>query len=822
VKKYALIAVVLLLVLAPLAFWWFCLRPVAPLDGREQIAGLDREVVVRFDAHAVPYIEARSEPDAYVAQGFITARDRMFQMDMSRRSANGTLSEVFGSIALAQDQLARTLRIRTLASIEFQRLSPAAKQAVDAYTRGVNAYLSQYAGRLGIEFTLLGYTPERWQPEDSMAILKNIGYRLDESWRLDDFRQRVANKLGEKQAAMLFRDDIASYGLPSPPVAPKEPAKQQSSIGTPVAWERVLEEAAQFGDRAHNFERIKTSWGSTAFAVPNNQTRTGGGMLACDKHGPLTVPAEWYLCSINAPSIHVAGATIPGVPGIWVGRNDDIGWGSASLKADVQDIFLEQFKSPFDINYKVGDKWVGAEVPEPEVIPVRLGKAVEHKVLITRHGPVLFRSGDAAISLAWTGSTTEKPTFEAMYSLNHARSWQEFTQALSKFADPPQMFVYADRWGNVGCQAAGLIPVRTDQKQGTMLSIGADVKHKWDSYIPFEKLPQAFVAATSVPGGNRTPLIAANQKPSTTNALPKAPASLILGHQWNAPYRANRLLATLTNAKAPIGPADINLLQGDEYMPVGATLAKSLDEAAKQANYIDRNGRTSIELLRSWDGQLKAGSVEASIYQAFLQTLMRRAIEPTLGRDMATEYLQRWGLWMPLAESIIRDRPADWIPPEERSYDAFFLTTLTQAMKSLKVTFAEPDPAKWNWGKIHTASFRHVSPNATPLFRAFAIGPVPVGGDSETLNSCDVRQDPRALFYNSESGPTQRMIVDMADRDKFYQALSTGQSGHRFSQYRADQLNAWQRVDLAPIAFSSDQLIRQTKHRLTLEDKYGR
>lgn len=788
----------------PVAFWWFCLRPIPSLDGREQIPGLEQEVVIAFDQHGVPYIQARSETDAYVAQGYVTARERMFQMDMLRRSAIGQMSEVFGTVALPTDRLVRTLGIAKLAAQEFHELSPPAKQALDAYTRGVNAYLSHSAGRLGMEFTLLGYTPSAWHPEDCLAILKYLGYRADESWRLDDFRQRVANKIGEKQAAALFRDDIATFGLP--PVQP--PAKTTTPRAVKPDSTALLERLEQLAEEVTRAEKQKTSWGSTAFVVPNTRTHSGGALLACDKHGPLTVPAEYFECSLNSPSLHVAGATIPGVPGIWIGRNDDIAWGSAALKADVQDIFLEQFNSPFDIHYRVGSKWVEAGV-RTEVIPVRLGKDVEHKIIATRHGPILLRNGEAGISLSWTGSTTDKPTFDALYSLNHARNWEEFTGALTKYVDPPQLFVYADRYGNTGIQAAGSIPARTNPVQGTMLMLGTDQKNIWNGFVPFEKLPREYVTA----GGGSKPLIAANQQPSK--------AASLLGHQWNAPYRANRLLAALANAKEPIVLSDLNALQGDEYTPIAAALARSLQQAANASNYIDRNGLQAIDLFISWDGQLKANSVEASVYEAFLSTLTRRMIEPRLGREMATEYLQRWPMWRPLAESVIRDRPVGWMPPEERIYDVFFLTTLTQAMKSLKIAFSEPDQTKWTWGKIHEANFRHVSPNATPLFRSFALGPVPVGGDADTLNSCDVQQDPRGLHYNSESGPTQRMIVDMADRDKFYQALSTGQSGHRFSQYRDDQINAWKRVDLAPIAFSGDQLMRQAKHRLVLENKYG-
>lgn len=820
-KKTALIVVVLFLVLVPAAFWWFCKRPVPVLDGRETIAGLRNDVAVKFDAHAVPYIEARDEEDAFAAQGYVTARERMFQMDMLRRSAKGEMSEIFGANALPTDRLVRTLGIRQLAQEEFNRLSPSPKAALDAYARGVNAYLSQNAGLLGLEFTVLGYTPKPWRAEDCLAILKYIGYKTDESWRLDDFRQRLANKLGEQAASILFKDDLIVYGQPLP--KPKPKAKDDSTGGT-ANNTALLDDLAHFGDLAHLADPPNTSWGSTAFVVPKAISRSGGALLSCDKHGVLTTPAEWFLCSLNCPSVHAAGATIPGVPGVWVGRNEDICWGSAALKADVQDIYLEQFKSDFDSTYRIGNRWVQAEV-RTELIPVRLGKDVEHKVLVTRHGPVLLRNKLAAISLSWCGSATDNPTFESLYKLNRAGDWQSFINAVTGYSDPPQMFVYADRYGNAGCHAAGLVPVRKNATQGTRLMVGTDEKAKWDGFIPFEKLPQAFEPAQTgitTTGGMHLPMIAANQRPASGIGLPQMPAGLILGHQWNAPYRANRLLATITNAKQPLSIADLNQLQGDEYIPVASVLGKCLADAAASTHYVDGNGLLAIDLFKSWDGQLKPGHVESSIYQSFMQTLARRLLEPTMGRDLATEYLQRWPMWLPITESVVRDRPPAWMPPEERTYDTFFLTTLTQSMKAIKISLSEPDLRKWQWGKLHQALFRHVSPNATPLFASFAVGPVPVGGSSETLNSCDVMNDPRALRYVAESGPTERMIVDMSDRDKFYQSLSTGQSGHRFSDYREDQLQAWRRVDLAPIAFSADQLVRQAKHRLTLENKYAR
>ncbi len=792
--RAASIAVMLLLLALPVGAWWFVQRPIPALDALVYAPDVAEPVLIRFDGRAVAYIEARREADLYLAQGYVTARDRMFQMDILRRIAHGKLSQVFGPSLIPQDKLVRTIGFSRAAQTELSYLSGAARDSLESYCQGVNFYLMSAADWLPLEFRLLGYRPEPWKPLDTLAVMKYLEYLESESWKLDELRQRVLDKAGATVISRLFSDQW--------PQSPLIGARPSTGACTEP---KLMASLASLTDVPLSTADAPCR-GSNAWALDGKRSASGGCLIAGDKHDAFSAPDLWYLVSLERPGLHVAGATIPGVPGVLVGRNDNIAWTSASLKADVQDLFVEEFSERFPGQYRTTDGWQDAS-EITEAIPVRFAKDLLHKVSVTRHGPLLVRTERTGVALSWTGSQSDRSTLSAYFNLNRASSWSEFVSALSEHPGPPQAFVYADRFGNIGFQGAGDVPVRAGDGQGTTVTRGWLKDGQWTAKISFSELPQAL-------SPQRGYVVACNQKaagPDYTHWL---------GHQWGCPYRAYRAagcLADIEAARKRSGLPDMNDLQSDQTAYLSDLVKREIRESIVRTGLVDRIQLTAIDLLNHWDGHLAANSPAASIYESFLRTVTRRLAESKLGPELTREYMNRWPMWPLFTESCLRSKPADWLPSEERTYQTFILTTFSQALKNLRLATRSEDPASWQWGSIHRATFKHAIDRGVPwLSSLFDVGAVAVGGDKDALNACDATLAEDQGKFPSASGPCLRMLADMSDNEKFYQSICLGQSGHLFSPFRQDQLKPWLRADPMPVAWSDVQLNRQSQHRLVL------
>lgn len=786
----------LVLLAVPVTAWWFVQLPLPPLDALVYAPELADTVLVRFDGRAVPYIEAGNDRDLYLAQGYVTARDRMVQMDLMRRAALGRLSEVFGPSALPADKLMATIGFSRLAEAEAATLSPETREMLESYCRGVNLYLDTVAEKLPLEFRLLGYTPARWQVGDSLAIMKYLAYEQDESWKLDELRQRIFDKVGPQLFARLFMEDWSLT-----------PAVAGSTM--PPALATLLK---RFVHTLGNRGRLSSqggSMGSNAWAIDSQHSGSGGSLLACDKHDMFTSPDLWYCVSLKSPAVHVAGATIAGVPGVIVGRNENIAWGSAALRADVQDLFIEEFNSRFPRRYRTASGWQEAQ-ELTEIIPVRFAKDLVYRTYTTQHGPVLLRNNNTGVSLAWTGSRPGKSSLEAYYKLNRAVGWVDFVNALAEYPGPPQNFVYAGRDGSVGFHAAGAIPIRSGKGQGTLLVAGWDSSGQWTGEIPFSQLPAAYAPARGF-------VVAANQK------VAGAGYRYLIGHQWASPYRAFRateaISGLIASGRRP-GLLDMNDLQADQKAYLSETVKQEIRQSIVRTEIIDRIQLKAMDLMDRWDGNLLPESAAAAIYESFLRQLARRLLDNKLGAQLAVEYMNHWPCWVVTVQNYLREKPADWLPPEERTHSTFMLTTFSRALKQLRLTLRSDDPAGWSWAAVHQAVFGHlVSRQLSWLAPLLDTGPVAVGGDKDTLLACQAGFAGDPGRFPASGGPVMRMLVDMADADKFYQSTCLGQSGHLFSPYRTDQLKTWRRVDPLPVAWSAAQLDRQVQHKLVLTNR---
>lgn len=903
--KVLLALVCLVILLVPSTTWWVAQRPVPVLDGIGAVNGLSKPALVRYDGRAIPYIKADTDEDVYAAQGYVVARERMFQMDMLRRAAEGRFSQVYGISALLTDRMNRTIGFERLAKEELKSLTPQAKNALQAYCRGVNAYLTENDDKLSVEFTALGYKPEPWKEIDTLAVMKYLAYELDESWKLDELRWRVTTQVGDNMAAKLFEDnysvsswspDLAISGTakstlvrtaaqpikpdaaaattapgaaPAAPGAPVVPGAvnpagasprnpggvlnpSNSRMGTsprvrqnaapnvvpatsspqtlgpntePLKISSSSEVSKRVGAGIHRlaaqapfFRKPDRTWGSTNWVLSPAYSKSGGVMLACDKHSALTFPCEFFLISLTSANMHVAGATLPGVPGVVFGRNNRICWSSSSMHADVQDLFVEHFTSEVENKYKSVSKIETAqEFREP--IPVRFGADVEHKVTITRHGPVLFRDKDSGISLNWSGYDTSKPWLNTICAINRSADWNDFLKNLGTYGGPPQLFVYGDKNGNIGCHAAGNIPVRAGGGQGTTMTEGWNTTGDWVGMVEFTELPQTFIPAGSASRPSGDFCIAAGQKLYAVPATASRYGQL-WGHQWDSPYRADRLALSLPKGKSgqKLDLIDFSAYQGDELQMLAKLVVDELKKAMDASKSIDASQVKAMELMQHWDLIIKEDSAAASCFESYTGTLARRILETKLGKQTTDEYFEHWPLWTTLVEHYLRTKDKDLTPTEERIPETFLITTFAKSNTRLRQLFNSEDVKDWLWGKAHIANFRLVGmyEGAKWLHNLLDIKGVEVGGDGNCLNACDVDRVTQSGPFQSKNGPTVRLLIDLADDDNFYGNLALGQSGHYSSPYKQDQLKSWLQANPLPIAFSETQIEKQCRQKFYL------
>ena len=545
-------------------------RPLPQVDGSLTLPGLKQPVLVDRDGWGVPWIQASSVEDLETAQGYVVAQDRLWQMDLLRRAAGGELSEIFGAIALPVDRENRTLGLRVAAEAAAARMDPATRKIVEAYAAGVNRYIRERAGRLPIEFTVLGYKPRPWTPADTFLISAYMWKTLTTTWKAKLNRARITAMVGPERARELFVEDspldhfivgeAAGKGerrgrLGRPPsddsttetaglgggprltVASGGDHDRKMPAGTPaLPWSLALDFLSQFESQTREII------GSNNFVVSGEHTASGKPILANDTHLAFSIPGIWYIVHLTAPGWNVAGFTFPGSPLVVIGHNERIAWGFTNSNAEVEDLYIESFNPANPLEYRVNGKWMKAETRQ-EVIHVRGAADETLDVVLTRHGPIVRRDtteeGGRAYALRWTA--VEPGGLDFSYPLiGSTQNWNEFLQVMSKIAGPGQNGIYADVEGNIGYVMAARIPIRKSGN-GDLPVAGDTDDFEWSGYIPFDKLPQAF--------NPRGGIIA------TANARTVGPAyKYFISDRWAGPYRTDRIYELL-GARKDLRPA---------------------------------------------------------------------------------------------------------------------------------------------------------------------------------------------------------------------------------------------------------------------------
>jgi penicillin amidase len=756
------------------------------------------DVEILVDRGGVPHVLGRTQSAAYFGQGYVAASRRLWQLDLLRRTATGRLAECFGSRALTGDTFQRTLGLERLVQRAAPLVPEDARERMVAYCDGVNRYTER--NKLPPEFDILSIEPEPWTPVDILrcAALRSI---VNASWRADLVFMKVIDRVGGSRA----RDLFAHYEM-------ADGDAESWTTGTydefPVARSLAVLRGSEDALRLVGLQHADT--GSNTWAVDGTRTESGRPLLANDLHMGFVVPNPNFLVRLKAPGLDVRGVGIAGIPGIVVGHNDRIAWGSTALMADAQDLFIEELDEETK-RYRYRGDWLPVETWEEE-IRVRDAAAVRLPVRFTHHGPLIEVRGRFGLALRWERLDTPPgdPTFHA---LNTARDWPSFRESLRGCSLPPTDFTYADVEGNVGAQSAGWVPTRA-AGDGAVPVPGSSGEFEWTGYVPFDELPSTYAPAEGL-------VVRANQNHDA------GACGRFLSRRWHPPYRARRIRNLVRSAERHTVESFAGI-QFDRFSAHASFVAERIAAAASPEDGI--LAQTARALLRQWNGQLTPESAAASVAKECSALIKEALFRPVLGKGLLLSYQQYWPAANVAIERILTSEDPTWLPEDLTDYPSLYRSVLAKALDNLRKAFGTEDIESWRWGWSNRARFAHPLEDV-PFFGArFRVPAVEVGADGECVFSARSvadyisSQQSAMLDWGSGRGAifgaSARLIWDLADWDNSSMLLNLGQSADpRDPRYR-DHLELWKAGRTQKLPFSWDRVVASAT-RMDLGDASG-
>jgi penicillin amidase len=732
-------------------------RSLPQVEGEIVLAGPEAPIEVLRDPHGVPHIFARSMADASFALGFVHAQDRLWQMETSRRVASGRVAELVGPAALPIDRFMRTLGLRRVAAANLARYDAETRRFLDAYAAGVNAFLATKPV-LPPEFLLSRTEPEPWSALDSVVWTKVMALDLGGNWRNELLRMHLLRTLPLERV----RQFLPSYPGDAP-LEIREVGSLYEGISMPPT-------------------RGWPPGASNSWAVSGARTASGKPLLANDPHLRLTAPPVWYFAHLSVPGLDVIGATLPGVPGIVIGRNQRLAWGFTNTGTDVQDLYLEKLLP--------GGRYATPAGPSEftvvrERIAVKGQPDEELVVRISRHGPVISpESSGHVLALAWTALQDDDVTGQSIFRVAGAHDWKSFLAATRDYQAPMQTISYADVDGNIGFASLGRVPVRkpANDLRGLLPAPGWDARYDWAGWVPFDQLPRVLNPRDGM-------VVNANHK---TN--PPGYRHFITS-EWQPPYRAGRI-TELLEATPKHTRESFARMQMDVLSPaVREVLPRLLATQPKS----DR-ARDVLKRLAAWDATMAADRAEPLIVIAWWRELSRALYADELG----SAFDATWGMRAQFVANALagRDGAARWCDDlrteQVETCPEILADSLERALDDLTRRYGS-NPERWRWGKAHFAWSQH-----RPFSRVRWLAPffdirVPVPGDAYTINVGQTDFNDEAEPYASRHAPSLRAIYDLADLEASLFIHSAGQSGNPLSRHYRDLSRLWARGEYVPM-----------------------
>ena len=787
--------------------------------GAITIPGLKDEVHIYRDEFGIPHIFANNEEDLFIAQGYVTAQDRFWQMEFWRHIGRGRISEIAGKATIEQDKFIRTVGWNRLAESTtnyYKNEEPEFMAIMEAYSAGVNAYINENRDNLSLHFEILSlvndpWEIEPWTPLDTVSWGVVMADDLSGNWRNEIARADLNQELGEATVELIWpgypydsRPVIAPTNQQHNALNEEEEDIETTEEETSINWEDV--NTALIGQIPGNGLGLGDGpmLGSNNWVVSGEHTETGLPLLANDPHLGVQLPSIWYEVGLHAPGWDVVGFSFASVPGVIIGHNDKIAWGVTNVGPDVQDLFVEKINPSDPHQYEYEGEWQDMEVIE-EVIKVNGGEDIVLEVRSTRHGPIISDIRDDVndvLAFQWTHQEPSR-ILQSIVLLNQAQNYEDFREALSFWDVPSQNVVYADVEGNIAYQMPSLIPIRKDGN-GEVPVPGWTGRYEWEDWIPYEELPALYNPEQGY-------IVTANH-----SVVDEEYPHFISG-DWASGDRGQRIVDMIEDKIAGGGKItaddlaqiqfDSRSLPAETYIPLLTGL--SSDDSQVQA---------AIERLRGWDMQENQDSVPATLFEIFFMNLISNVLADDIGEDNLEK--------IPGATQIIfmhdlASQPeARWWDDagtaQKESREDILLQSLADAISWLEEN-AGTNMNAWKWGRIHTITFEDAILGASgvaPIEAIFNRGPFPLDGSRDLVNA--------QSWSNSEPAqvgahPSMRMIVDMSNLEVSRSVIPTGNSGHPYNEHYDDQMPLWLSGQTHPMLYGREAVEAAAVDHLILQ-----
>ncbi|MFT6558835.1 penicillin acylase family protein [Sneathiella sp.] len=766
-----LIALALLFILLVAGGYLYLRTSLPKTEGEIQIAGITQPVSILRDASGVPHIKGQNFQDVMFGLGFVHAQDRLWQMEMNRRTGAGRLSEVLGNATLETDKFLRTVGFYQAAKASYAKFDGQTKKLIKSYTKGVNAFLDQQTGALPPEFLILGVKPEKWTPIDSVVWTKMMAWDLGKNWSNEVARLQLSNIMSLSEVNEFFPP------YPGEKIVPLPDFENEYQLAN-LELQKLLTAAPAI---------LPTGAGSNNWVVSGDKTQSGRPLLANDPHLGLSAPSLWYFAHLEAPGLNAIGATLPGVPGIILGRNDRIAWGFTNTGPDTQDLYVEKINLDNPHQYKTPDGWQEFKTRQ-EIIRIKDQPDVTLTVRITRHGPVLSDIYKAVkkdipenhvLALGWTSLMETDGSMMASSRMMTAQNWEEFKKAIQLFTSPQQNMVYADIDGNIGYYAPANIPVRNKDNlaMGRLPVPGWLKTYDWEGFIPFEDLPQSYNPTKGF-------LYSANEK-----IVPEDYPHFITS-DWAKPYRAKRIQERLEQEEKHTFQTfsdmhtDVRSLMALEIMDILLT--------TKPANDLSRKALTALSI---WDGRMTIDQNAPLIFNGWIREL-NKAIYADELQDLFPRY---WRHRPTFIRNVLlnvngQSRWCDNRNTEKtETCNEILQTSLALTLEDLQKRYGD-NLDHWEWGTAHFAHSDHLPFSKVSLLKNIFDISVPSAGGTYTINVGRNKYSDESQPFANTHAASLRAIYDLSNLNNSMYIQSTGQSGNIVSKYYSDMADEWAAV----------------------------